>query len=212
MVFRFKMFQQEIKKAAQILKNGGVVVFPTDTVFCMGASAVIDSAVKKIFSIKQRSLDKALPILISEKDDLKNIAEPIPDIVWCLGDKFWPGGLTIVLRMKKSFKTFAAAGKETIAVRIPNHYIPISIIKELGSPVTGTSANITGTGSITKVNDVHKQLDNKVDLIIDGDCPGGIESTIIDLSVDEPQVLRYGAIPVEVIEQRCNIFIRRENN
>lgn len=203
------MLKNDFKKAVQILKNGGVVIFPTDTVFCLGASAVIDSAVKKIFNIKQRPLDKALPILISSKDELENIADPIPDITWRLVDNFWPGGLTIVLHMKKSFKTVAAAGKETIAIRIPNHYIPLALIKELGSPVTGTSANITGTGSITMTSEIRKQLEDKVDLIIEGDCFGGVESTIIDLTRDKLQVIRNGALPVEIIEQKCKVLINR---
>ena len=194
------------KAAINLLKNGGVVALPTDTAYCLAADINIDSAVQKIFEIKKRPFDKALPVFLPEKEALSFVASDIPDIAWCLADSFWPGGITLILKKHPDLLTLAVSGGNTVAVRVPDHPIPLDVIMSIGTPITGTSANISGQESPTTAYEVHKQIGESVDMIVDGGkCPISALSTIIDLTSKVPKILRDGAITKEQIEEACGI-------
>ncbi|MCK4388167.1 MAG: threonylcarbamoyl-AMP synthase [Dehalococcoidia bacterium] len=186
--------QGQVKEAVQILKKGGVIVFPTDTVYGLGADAFNSKAVERIYEIKKRPRHLPLPLLLSDVSQVTMIAESVPDSGWFLASRFWPGGLTLVLPKAASLPTYLTKGP-TVAVRVPNHPICLAIIKRLGRPIIGTSANISGRPSSLTADKVKQQLGGKVDLIIDGGkCPGGGESTIVDVIGEMPVVLRQGII------------------
>lgn len=196
--------QQQVEQATTILKQGGIVAFPTDTVYGVGAAINIELAVARVYQIKGRPHSRALPILLADKSQIADVAKAVPPLAWRLADKFWPGALTIVLFKSASVPDIVTGGGKTIAVRIANHPIPIAIIRGLGVPIVGTSANLSGSPSVLTAEEVRIQLGDLVDMIIDsGRCPGGRESTIVDLTREPPLILREGAIPLEEIKQLC---------
>ncbi len=202
--------ERQVRLAIDILRDGGVVAFPTDTVYGLGASFLIDHAVERIYRVKKRPRNLPLPLLLSDISQLENVAGDIPQIAWILAQRFLPGGLTLVLPKATSVPD-AIATSGTVAVRVPNHPIPIEIVRGLGSPITGTSANLSGRPSALTADEVGEQLGDSVDFIIDGGrCPGGVESTVVDLTTKPPTVLREGAIPREAIEKLIHRFIGRE--
>jgi L-threonylcarbamoyladenylate synthase len=145
-----------------------------------------------------------LPLLLADKSQIGEVAYQVPPIAWLLADKFLPGALTIVLYKSKSVPDIVTGGGRTVAVRIPAHPVPIALIQGLGAPIAGTSANLSGKPSALTAAEVYAQLGNKVDLVIDGGrCPGGRESTIVDLTGETPLILREGAISREELKQVC---------
>jgi len=138
---------------------------------------------------------------------LTALAEPISEIAWFLARRFWPGGLTLVLSRKATVPAHLAS-RFTIAVRIPNHPVCLALIKGLGNPVTGTSANTSGQPAALTADEVGQQLEGKVDLVIDGGrCPGGRESTIVDMTSEPPTILRHGAIPSHEIDKAYKEYL-----
>ncbi|MGQ9546592.1 MAG: L-threonylcarbamoyladenylate synthase [Dehalococcoidia bacterium] len=193
--------QQEIRKGLEILRKGGVIAFPTDTVYGLGADACNSAAVARIYEIKKRPRHQQLPLLIADLQQLISLAEFVPDIAWFLAKRFWPGGLTIVLPRAESLPAHLAMGA-SIAVRIPNHPICLALIRGLGSPLIGTSANISGQPSALTAEEVREQLGVKIDFIISGGkCAGGGESTVLDVTGQTPIILREGIIPAHEIEK-----------
>jgi len=194
-----------------ILKQGGLVAFPTDTVYGLGASANISQAVEQIYRVKERPLNMALPLLLADISQISEVAEPVPPIAWLLANKFLPGALTIVLPRSKLIPDIITAGGVTVAVRIPAHPVPVALVRGLGTPIVGTSANLSGKPSALTADEVHFQFGDKVDLIIDGGkCPGGRESTIIDVTGEVAIILREGAISGEELRQVCGSTIFRQ--
>jgi L-threonylcarbamoyladenylate synthase len=197
---------RDYKITIDLFKKGGVVALPTDTAYCLAADIHIDSAVKKVFEIKQRPFDKALPVFLPDKESLASVASDVPDIAWRLADNFWPGGLTLILKKHPSLLTLAVSGGNTLAVRVPNHQIPLEVIASIGSPITGTSANISGQESPVTAEEVYRQLGDRADMIVDGGrCPIAALSTIVDLTGSIPILLRDGAISREQIEKASGI-------
>ena len=197
--------QQQVEQGITILKQGGIVAFPTDTVYGLGASISIDHAVTRIYMVKERPCSMALPLLLADKSQIGEVAHPVPPIAWLLADKFLPGALTMVLAKSESVPDVVTGGGRTVAVRIPAHPIPVALARGLGTPIVGTSANLSGKPSSLTADEVRAQLGAKVDLIIDGGrCPGGKESTIVDLTGEIPLVLREGAISREELKQVCS--------
>jgi L-threonylcarbamoyladenylate synthase len=193
--------QREIKKGVKILQKGGVIAFPTDTVYGLGANAFNPTAVEMIYEIKNRPRYQQFPLLIADVKQLTALAEPIPEIAWFLARRFWPGGLTLVLSKKDSVPAYLAS-RPTIAVRIPNHPVCLALIQHLGNPLIGTSANISGQPAALTAEEVRQQLGEKIDLIINGGkCPGGKESTIVDITHEPPVILRQGIIPSHEIDK-----------
>jgi len=193
-----------VEKGIIILKHGGVIAYPTDTVYGLGASALITHAVSRIFQIKKRPKDMALPLLFSDVSQIDRFVKSPSPLARFLFGKFFPGALTVVLYKSDIVSDIVTAGSEKVGVRIPNHPIPLALISGLGAPITGTSANLTGMPSPLTAQDVASQIGRQVDLIIDGGrAPGGVESTIVDVTLEKPLILREGAIPHEVLEKEC---------
>ena len=197
--------KQLVERGISILKQGGIVAFPTDTVYGLGACADIGQAVERVYQVKERPRNMALPLLLANISQISEIAHPVPQIAWVLAHIFLPGGLTLVLHKSGSVPDIIAAGGETVAVRVPNHPIPMMLIEGVGTPIVGTSANLSGKPSALTADEVYSQFGDKIDLIIDGGrCPGGKESTIVDVTGETPVVLREGAISREELEQVCH--------
>lgn len=193
--------KRQVEQAISILKEGGLVAFPTDTVYGLGAAANNSQAVERIYQVKERPRHIPLPLLLADKFQIEEVAELVPPIAHLLAQKFLPGGLTMVLFKAKSIPDSVTAGKNTVAIRIPAHPIPIALIRGVGTPIVGTSANLSGKPSPLTAQEVKAQLNGKVDLIIDGGrCPGGKESTIVDLTSEPPVILREGVIPRKELE------------
>ena len=144
----------------------------------------------------------ALPLLLADISQISEVAHPVPQIAWVLARSFLPGALTLVLHKSSSVPDIITAGGETVAVRVPNHPISMMLVEGVGTPIVGTSANLSGRPSALVADEVYSQFGDKIDLIIDGGrCPGGKESTIVDVTGETPVVLREGAISREEIEQ-----------
>ncbi len=202
--------QQQVELGISVLKQGGLVVFPTDTVYGLGAGANIPQAVERVYQVKERPPNMALPLLLADIAQISEVAEAVPPIAWLLADKFLPGALTIVLYKSSSVPDVVTAGGRTVAIRIPAHPVPVSLVQGLGMPIVGTSANLSGKPSVLTAEEVRSQFGDKVELVIDGGrCPGGVESTVIDVTGEVPVVLREGAISREELEQVCQRIIFR---
>ena len=195
------VLQREIEKGVKILQKGGVIAFPTDTVYGLGADAFNSTAVERIYEIKNRPKHRQLPLLIADVERLITLADSIPEIAWFLARRFWPGGLTLVLPKTDSLPAYLAPGP-TIAVRVPDHPVCLALIQHLGNPVIGTSANISGQPAALTAEEVGQQLGGKIDFIINGGkCPGGKESTVVNVTRESPIILRQGIIPSHEIDK-----------
>lgn len=193
--------QEQVEEGIKILKAGGIVAFPTDTVYGLGADALNYKAVERIYAVKKRPRHLPFPLLIDDMSQLSAVAAPVPEVALFLARHFWPGGLTLILPKAASLPTYLA-NQSTIAVRVPAHPVPLALIQGLGKPIIGTSANISGKPSTLTVNEVKQQLGDKVDFTIDGGkCPSGNESTIVDIIGETPAILRQGIIPKHEIEK-----------
>ena len=200
--------QSQIKQGISVLKQGGVVAFPTDTVYGLGASVAIPRAVERVYTVKERPRSMALPLLVADEAQIARVAESVSAVARRLIREFMPGALTVVVRRSGSVPDIVTAGGTTVAVRIPAHPVPIALIEGLGVPVVGTSANLSGQPSPLRAEGVSAQFGNKVDFVIDGGrCPGGRESTIVDVSGETPVILREGAISGEELKRVCEDII-----
>jgi len=198
--------QQQVERGVSILKQGGIVAYPTDTVYGLGASANLQSAVERVYQVKERPRNMALPLLLANISQISEIAKPMPPVAWLLARSFLPGALTIVLPKSKSVPDFTAAGGMTVAIRIPAHPVPVALIEGLGVPIVGTSANLSGKPSTLTADEVYSQFGDKIDLIIDGGrCLGGKESTIVDVTGETPVILREGAISKAELKRVCEV-------
>ncbi len=187
--------EQQLQQAVSILKGGGIVVYPTDTLYGLGADTFNEAAVRRIYRIKHRPLDQPLPVLIADKSGLAQLTDAMSEAAWILAERFWPGGLTLVVLKLPSVPEWVTAGGNTVAVRIPDHPIALNLIRALGTPLIGTSANLSGSPGFTSAEEVRAQIGDEVDFILDGGvCPAGIESTVVDVTGKFPVILREGAI------------------
>jgi len=191
-----------IEKAVEMLNLGNLVAFPTDTVYGIGADAFNKSAVEKIFTAKGRDSKKPLQVLIADKDDLNLIVEKQSDILHQLADRFFPGALTIVVPARADFPRWITCGLDTVGVRMPSNPIAIEMIKAFGKPISATSANISGFHDPKNAQQVLEYLDGRIDLILDGGAtPDDVPSTVIDISVNPPKILRQGKLTIEEINE-----------
>ena len=190
-----------IEEALRVVQDGGLVAFPTDTVYGLGANIFLPRAVERVFELKGRSRRQAMPVLVRSLEQAAGLASLPPQAV-ALADRFWPGGLTLVLVALEAAPELVTAGSGKIAVRLPHHPIPLALIEGLGAPITGTSANPSGHPPARTAAEVKGQMGERVDLVLEGGPPpGGRESTVVDLTGKAPLVLREGAIPQEEIEK-----------
>lgn len=193
-----------INKAAEIIKNGGLVGVPTETVYGLAADALNGEAVAKIFKAKSRPMDNPLIVHISDFSDIEkyNLVKEIPDKARLLANKFWPGPLTIIMKRTDAIPNEVSAGLDTVAIRMPSHSIALELIKNAQTPLAAPSANLSGSPSPTSAKYVKQDLDGKIDAIIDGgESEVGVESTVITLVTDIPRVLRPGGVTVEQLRQ-----------
>ena len=187
--------QKQIDKGIEIIRKGGVVAFPTDTVYGLGAGIYIESGIKRVFEIKKRPASAALPLLLASAAQIHEVALDIHPNGWRLIKQFLPGGLTLVVYRTRVVKDIITGGGDTVAIRIPDHPIPCALIRGSGMPLVGTSANLSGNGNLTTAEEVRREFGSAVDLVIDGlPVPPGMESTVVDVTGEVPVILREGAI------------------
>ena len=192
----------EIAAAVRILRSGGVVAVPTDTIYGLAASAFDLGAVERVYRIKGRSAAMALPLLLAGPDDVALCAVEVPELAMRLAGHFWPGPLTLVLRRSAAIPDAVTGGGDIVALRVPDHPVPRALARELGAPITGTSANRAGGPAATTAGAVRAELGGDVDRIIDGgECPGGVPSTVLDVTRPVPSIVRAGAVTPGQIER-----------
>jgi L-threonylcarbamoyladenylate synthase len=189
-----------IARAATLLRAGELVAFPTDTVYGVGAIAWDREAVGKLYIAKLRALAKAIPILLADPGDLDQVAREVSPTARRLAERFWPGPLTIVVYRSPQVPDEVTSGGDSVAVRVPDHSLARALIRAAGAPLATTSANLSGGPSPVTAHEVSAQLAGRVAMILDGGCcPGGVASTVVDLTGSSPLVLRAGPISLEEI-------------
>ena len=193
----------DFQQAGEILREGGLVAFPTETVYGLGADALNSQAAAKIYAAKGRPSDNPLIVHIADTEDLKRIAAKIPEKAGILAEAFWPGPLTMIFPKTDAVPYGTTGGLDTVAVRMPNHKIALELIRQSGVLIAAPSANTSGRPSPTKAEHVRKDMDGRIDMIIDGGKVGiGIESTIVDMTAEPPMILRPGYITKEMLEEK----------
>jgi L-threonylcarbamoyladenylate synthase len=196
-----RLTEKEISKAAQIIKTDGLVAFPTETVYGLGANALSPAAVKKIYAAKGRPSDNPMIVHIGRASDIGQLTPTLSADIVSLIENFWPGPLTLVVKKKPEVPDVTTGGLDTVAIRMPDHATALKLIDAAGCPIAAPSANLSGKPSPTKTVHVVKDLTGKIDAIIEGaDCKVGIESTVLDVSGEIPTILRPGVITPEDIE------------
>lgn len=184
-----------ITRAVRALTDGGVVAFPTDTVYGLGARAFDPAAVERLYTAKVRPRSKAIPVLLATATDLPLVAREVPPTAGRLANAFWPGALTLILPRHPALPSILTADGDSVAVRVPDHPLARALIAASGAPLAATSANLSGRPSPVTAQEVTAQLGGRIDLILDGGpCPGGRPSTVLDLTRDPPRLLRAGPV------------------
>lgn len=189
-----------ISEAARVIKNGGIVLFPTRYLYGLGADALNSEAVDRVFAIKQRPSNKPLSMLINHQNDLSWLVRNVPQAAVKIMESFWPGDITIVFEANATLPRNLTAGSGKIGVRLPQHPVAVALTNAVQVPITATSANLTGRGGCSRVTDLDPLVADKLDLMLDaGPLEGGTGSTVIDVTVDVPKILREGAVPAKDI-------------
>ena len=196
------MDEEILQEAGNIIKNGGLVAFPTETVYGLGGDALNRESSKKIYAAKGRPSDNPLIIHICNIEDLKPIVEEIPEDVFRLAEAFWPGPLTIIMKKSDLVPKETTGGLDTVAVRMPSHPVALKFIEYAGGYVAAPSANVSGRPSPTKAKYVIEDMTGRIDMILDGDgIDIGLESTIVDMTGEIPEILRPGYITKDMLEK-----------
>ena len=187
------------------MREGGVVAIPTDTLYGLAADAFNPEAIERVFAIKERPEGLALPVLMADAEQLEMVADYVPSRVGRVAAAYWPGPLTLIVKRRDSLPSRLTAGHPTVAVRVPDHRVPRELARQLGRPITGTSANISGASDPQTLEELREQVGERVDLVIEeGPSPAGTASTIVDVSGEEPKLIREGAIPFQEIAALLN--------
>lgn len=196
------MDRDSIEQAAEMIRRGGLVAIPTETVYGLGANALDENAVLRIFQAKGRPRDNPLIVHIAKTEELENYCVDIPKEAYDLAGAFWPGPLTMVLKARPNIPAATTAGLDTVAVRCPENPVARAIIEAAGVPVAAPSANLSGKPSPTRAEHVLNDLNGRIDAVVDGGpCDVGVESSIVDLTGPEPRLLRPGGLPAEKLEE-----------
>jgi L-threonylcarbamoyladenylate synthase len=191
---------ETIEKAAALLNRGGLVVFPTSSFYGLGAKAYEAEAVGRIFKVKKRDLKKPLLILIASREELGPLIRSMPEEAGRLADAFWPGSLTLVFEAADVLSPNLTGHTGKIGIRLAGHPVALSLVESVGSPITGTSANVSGKQSCTEVGSLDPSVGEQVDMILDaGPLPGGKGSSVVDVTVSPPRILREGTISAAAI-------------
>ena len=197
----YRATEENIAKAGEILKNGGVVAIPTETVYGLAANALDEKAVARIFAAKGRPSDNPLIVHITDARDIEKYAYP-NEKAYALAERFWPGPLTVILPKKDCIPNAVSAGLDTVAIRCPSHPVARAVIKAAGVPLAAPSANISGKPSATTAEHVLKDFGESIDAIIDGGtCDCGVESTVITVAAEPPVLLRPGFVTPEQLRK-----------
>ena len=190
---------QLLNQAVELLKDGGVVAFPTDTVYGVGVDPLQPQAVRKLYRIKGRPDNKPIAILVGSIEDVERVAQSPSEPFSRLADRFWPGGLTLILEAR-DLPPEITAGGNTVGVRMPDHPLTLELLREFGGPIATTSANRSGEDPATSAREVDAQLGDRVNLIVDGgDTITKVASTVLDLSASPPRILRHGGISEQML-------------
>ncbi len=185
----------EILAAAEVWRRGGLVAFPTETVYGLGADAANEQALARIFAAKGRPADHPLIVHVAAARDIERWARDIPPVVWRLAERFWPGPLTLILKRAPGVSDLVTGGQDTVGLRVPGHPLALALLTAFGGGIAAPSANRFGRVSATSAAHVVAEFGTTVDCIVDdGPCTVGLESTILDLSGPQPRVLRPGAV------------------
>ena len=193
-------FEKELEGAVRLLREGGVAAIPTDTLYGLAADAFNSDAIEQVFAIKERPDGMALPVLLSDTEQLSIVALKAPEAAHLLAEAYWPGPLTLIVRKAENLPMRLTAGQATVAVRVPDHPVPRELARRLGRPITGTSANISGAPDPKSLDELRQQVGERVDCVVGaGPDPAGTASTIVDLTGDTPKLIREGAIPFSEI-------------
>lgn len=194
--------EESIAAAGKILSEGGLVAFPTDTVYGLGALCTDEAAIEKLFAAKGRDEGKPISILVSDIAQVEAAADEVPEKARRLMEQYWPGALTIVLKKSPAVSARLSAGTGTIGIRMPDSETARALIKAAKSPLAAPSANRSGKRSAVTAEDVREDLDGRIDLILDGGpCPVGLASTVVDLTGPDPKILREGIITKTMIDE-----------
>ena len=192
----------DLREAAEFIREGKLVAFPTETVYGLGGNAYDSTASARIYAAKGRPSDNPLIVHISEFEEIKPLVKELPDVAKALADRFWPGPLTMILDKSDAIPKETTGGLDTVAIRMPSHIIANMLIKEAGVPIAAPSANASGRPSTTKAEHVIEDLSGRIDMIIDGGSSDiGLESTIVDLTVKPALILRPGYITIEMLRE-----------
>ncbi len=193
---------EAIRTAADAIRRGELVIFPTETVYGLAADAFNEAAAKRVFDAKGRASMQPLPIQIANKDQLYEVASEVSEDARLLAKRFWPGPLTLVLPKKESLPDIVTGGEKTIGVRIPDHSVALALIREVGRPIIATSANISGSAPSKTADAAIDMLGCSVSVVLDaGESQIGVASTVVDLSISPARILRVGAICAERIKE-----------
>lgn len=191
-----------IKKAVNILQAGGIIAYPTETFYGLGASAENERAVEKIFLLKGRQFRNPISLIIGQMKDINRLVDHVPEMAQYLMQTFWPGALTLIFRATPHVNTRLTAGTGKIGIRISSHPIATKLAKTLSQPITATSANLSGQTECTTADEVMSSLQNRIDALIDGGpTPGRMGSTIMDVTTDPPAIIREGVVSIFSIQQ-----------
>ena len=191
-----------VEKAAELIKQGKIVVFPTETVYGIGTNGLDEQAVKRLYEVKQRPLNKPISLLVSNMEMINLIAKDITEAEYKIMEKFFPGPLTIILKKKEIVPDILTAGQNTVGVRMPRGEIARKLVEYANVPIAAPSANISGEPSGTNLQEIKKHFEGKVDYFIDGgNSELGLSSTIVQVVDGKPQILRQGSITLEQINQ-----------
>lgn len=197
------MITTNINKAAKTLQENNIIAIPTETVYGLAGNAYSDEAIKKIYALKKRPLYNPLIIHIKSAEFLSKVTVDIPKVAFKLAEEFWPGPLTLVLKKQPHISDLVTSGKDTVAIRVPNHPLTLKLLNQLEFPVAAPSANPFGSISPTTAQHVHAYFKNQLDVILEGGaCKKGIESTIIGFENEKPIVYRLGSLSIERIEKK----------
>jgi len=189
----------QIEEAVRLLVEGGLVVFPTDTVYGVAALAEDAEAVARLYAAKRRPPHMAIPVMVAAPERVTAVARPLSGF-WPLAEAFWPGPLTIILPKTEALPPIVTAGGETVALRIPDHPLALALLRAVDRPLAVTSANLSGQPPALTSEEARGQLEGRVDAILDGGrAPGGQPSTIIDLTRTPPQILREGPVTYDML-------------
>lgn len=203
--FRNNIDLEELKEPAKVIRNGGIVIFPTETVYGIGTNGFDEKSIKKIYELKRRDSNKPISLLVSNMEMVEMVAKDISDLEYKLMRKFWPGPFTIILKKKSIVPDILTSNGDTVGVRMPSGEIAKKLIEYAEVPIAAPSANISGKPSGTDINDIMKDFEGKVDCIIDnGISELGVASTIVKVVDNIPYVLREGIITKEQIEEVVN--------